>query len=88
MLVITAGAAFVGTTNNYRSMFDEGDPHFAAFLEFEDTYGPSNSALIAVAPQAGTVFSRHALSVIEELTERSLAHTVCNPRRLPDQLFT
>ncbi len=69
MLAVSAGAVFVGTTNDYRSMFDEGDPNFTAFLDFEDTYGPANSALIAIAPRNGSVFSGSALSVVEELTE-------------------
>ena len=68
MLVMTAGARFIGVTNDYRSLFSEDDPQLAAWEALEDTYSVSRTALIAVAPQEGSVFTRATLGAIEELT--------------------
>ncbi len=69
MLAMTAGAGFVGVTNDYRSLFDEDNPQLAALNGLEATYGASNRALIAVAPREGSVFTRETLRAVEELTE-------------------
>ncbi len=69
MLAMGAGARFIGVTNDYRSLFDEDNPQLIAFDTLEDTYSTSNAALIAIAPGAGSVFTREALGAIEELTE-------------------
>ena len=69
MLAVTAGAGFVGVTNDYRSLFDEDNPQMAALDALEETYGASNRALIAVAPRTGSAFTRETLGVVEALTE-------------------
>ena len=69
MLAVTAGAGFVGVTNDYRSLFDEDNPQLAALNALEETYGPSNRALIAIAPREGSVFTRETLAAVEALTE-------------------
>ena len=69
MLAMTAGAGFIGVTNDFRSLFDDDNPQLVAFDAFEDTYSASNTALIAVAPRKGTVFTRKTLGAIQELTE-------------------
>ncbi len=69
MLGLTAGAQFITTTNDYRIMFGEDNPQLAAFNALENTYAASNKVLIAIAPRAGSVFTRETLSAIEELTE-------------------
>ena len=69
MLAMTAGARYIGVTNDYRSLFDEDNPQLAALDALEATYGASNAALIAIAPATGSVFTREALGAIEELTE-------------------
>ena len=69
MLVVTAGARFIVVTNDYRIMFGEGNPQLAAFDSLENTYSESNTALIAIAPREGSVFTRETLGTIEELTE-------------------
>ncbi len=71
MLALTAGARFVGVTNDYRSLFDDDDPHLATLNAFEDTYGASNRALVAVAPRNGGVFSVKALIALANLTDRA-----------------
>ena len=69
MIALAAGARFIGVTNDYRSLFDRDDPYLAAFSAFEQVYGASNLALIAVAPRDGTVFGREALVALEALTD-------------------
>ncbi|MCY4065102.1 MAG: RND family transporter, partial [Rhodospirillaceae bacterium] len=69
MLALTAGARFIGVTNDYRSLFDADNPQLAAFNAFENIYGATNTALIAVAPGEGTVFTRKTLGALEALTE-------------------
>ena len=69
MVVMTAGVRFISVTNDYRIMLGEDNPQLAAFDALENTYSVSNKALIAVAPQEGSVFTREALGAIEELTE-------------------
>ena len=69
MLAMTGGVPFIGVTNDYRSLFDEGNPQLAAFDALEATYTDSNTALIAISPGEGPVFTREALGAVEELTE-------------------
>ena len=69
MLFMTAGARFVTVTNDYRIMFSEDNPEFAAFKALENTYSASNKVLIAIAPREGSVFTREVLEVVVELTE-------------------
>lgn len=69
MVALTAGVSFVGVTNDYRSLFDEDNPQLESLNVLEATYGTSNRALIAVAPQSGSVFDRPTLGAIEDLTE-------------------
>ena len=69
MLATTAGVRFITVTNDYRILFSEDNPQLLAFDALENTYSSSNSALIAVGPREGSVFTREALGAIEELTE-------------------
>ena len=69
MVAMTAGVRFITVTNDYRVLFSEDNPQLAAFDALENTYSVSNTALIAVAPDEGSVFTREALGAIEQLTE-------------------
>ena len=69
ILAVSAGARNVSTTNDYRSLFDKGNPQLAALDALENAFSPTNVALIAVAPRKGTVFTRATLAAIEDLTE-------------------
>ena len=69
MLAMAAGGRYITVSNEHRVMFGEGNPQLAAFDALEDTYAASNTALIAIAPRAGSVFTRDALGVVEALTE-------------------
>ena len=69
MLAITSGVRFVTVSNDYRILFSEDDPKFAALDALENTYSTADLALIAVTPQEGSVFTRETLEAIEQLTE-------------------
>ena len=69
MLALAAGARFVTVTNDYRILFRDDNLQLLAFNSLEDTYTASDRALIAIAPQNGSVFTREALDAIEDLTE-------------------
>ena len=69
MLILASGAPAIIVTNNYRNLFSEDNPQLAAFDALGNTYGSSDTALIAVAPREGSLFTREVLSAIEELTE-------------------
>ena len=71
LIVIVAGAGVpnLSTSGSYRVMFRDDNPHLREFDSLEDTYSASRSALIAVSPQEGTVFTRNTLAAIESLTE-------------------
>ena len=69
MLAVGAGAGSMAITSDYRVVFSDDNPEVLAFEALENTYSAPNRALIAVAPRDGSVFTREALSAIEELTE-------------------
>ena len=69
MLVLSIGLGFIVISNDWRDMLDEGNPQLVAFDALENTYSATNAAVVAVAPKGGSVFTRKALSAIEELTE-------------------
>ncbi len=68
MLATAAGVPGLSVSNSYRVLFGEGNPDLLAFDELQDTYVASRSALIAVSPREGTVFTRDVLAAVEELT--------------------
>jgi len=71
MLAFAAGAQnLVSVDVDVRNHFKKDDPRIIALDHLEDTYAISDSALIAVAPQSGTIFTQEALIAIEELTEQ------------------
>ena len=71
MLAMAAGGRFITVSNDHRILFGEDNPQLAAYDALEDTYTSSNTALIAVTPRQGTVFTRETLGVIEKLTEEA-----------------
>ncbi len=71
MLALTYGTRFIAVANDYRMLFSEDNPQLLAFDALENTYSASNSALIAIAPREGSVFTREVLGAIEELTEKA-----------------
>ena len=69
MVAAVAGLPGITVSNSYRVLFGEDNPQLLAFDELQDTYSASRSALIAISPREGTVFTRDTLTAIEELTE-------------------
>ena len=69
MLGMAAGGQYITVSNDHRILFGEDNPQLAAYDALEQVYSASNTALIAVAPKNGSVFTRQALGVIEALTE-------------------
>ena len=71
MLVLAAGAGrIVEVDVDVRNHFSGDDPHIVALEHLEETYALSDTALVAVAPINGSVFTREALVAIEDLTEQ------------------
>ncbi len=71
MLAMAAGGRFITVSNDHRILFGEDNPQLVAYDALEDTYTSSNTALIAVTPRQGTVFTRETLGAIERLTEEA-----------------
>ena len=69
MVVAAAGAPGISVSSSYRVLFGEDNPDLLAFDKLQDTYSASRSALIAISPREGTVFTRETLAAIKELTE-------------------
>lgn len=69
MLALVAGMPGLTVSGSYRLLFGKDNPHLLAFDELQDTYSASRSALIAITPREGSVFTRETLAAIEELTE-------------------
>lgn len=71
LVLVVAAAGAPGTTisSSYRVLFGKDNPDLLAFDELQDTYSASRSALIAVSPREGSVFTRETLAAVEQLTE-------------------
>ena len=69
MALMTAGAQFITVSDDHRILLGKDNPQLAAFDVLQDTYSESNTALIAIAPRRGSVFTKETLRAIEELTE-------------------
>ena len=69
MAAAAAGLPGVTVSSSYRVLFGADNPELMAFDALQDTYSASRSALIAVSPREGSVFTRDTLAAIEELTE-------------------
>ena len=71
IVVLAAGARYIVVVDvDVRNHFSKDDSHIVALEQLEDTYALSDAALVAVAPQKGTVFTRETLVAIEDLTEQ------------------
>ncbi len=71
IMILAAGLwRLVAVDVDFRNHFSEDDPHLVELDEFEDTYAISDTALIALAPRSGDIFTREALVAVEELTEQ------------------
>ena len=68
MVLSAAGGDRIIVANDFRQLLGKDNPELAALNALEDTFAASNTVLIAVAPQKGSVFTRRTLGAIEELT--------------------
>ncbi len=69
MLAFASGGRNVAVTNDYRILFKDNNPELLAYDALKNVYAVSDRALIAIAPQNNSVFTREVLGAIEELTE-------------------
>ena len=69
--VMSLGIPRVYITSDHYVLFNEDNPELQTFEQFEDTYVETNRAVIAIAPQDGTIYSRAALALIEHVTKES-----------------
>ena len=71
ILILATGARHIIMVDvDIRNHFGSDNPHIMALDQLESTYAISDTVLIAMAPQNGTIFTRDNLVAIEELTER------------------
>ena len=71
ILALVAGAQYIVNVDvDFRNHFSKDDPNLVALEEMEDTYAFSDTVLLAVAPQSGTIFTRETLAALEEMTEQ------------------
>ena len=69
--VLGSGARFLSFTNDYRVFFSKENPSLTAFENLQDTYTRNDNVLIMLLPRSGTVFDRHVLQAVKELTEKA-----------------
>ena len=71
ILALMAGAQYIVNVDvDFRNHFSKDDPNLVALEEMEETYAFSDTVLLAVAPQSGTIFTRETLVALEEMTEQ------------------
>lgn len=71
MAILAAGSTRLTVVDvDFRNHFGKSDPQLVALEQLEDTYALSDVALVAVAPNNGTIFTQETLVAIEELTEQ------------------
>ncbi len=79
MMVVISGARFLPEpSSGLRDLMGADNEYMRAFDDFENIYSASNSALIAVTPEDGNVFTHETLAAVEELTEAGwlLPHSI------------
>ncbi len=79
VLALTAGTLYIVQVDvDYRNHFSEDDPQLIALEQLEDTYAISDTALVAVAPQNGTIFTRETLIAITVFRTTPISlHSIC-----------
>ena len=68
MVLTAAGVRFLTVKGDYRAVVGKSNPQLVSFDALENTYASTFVAMIAIAPQVGSVFTRETLAAIEELT--------------------
>lgn len=65
------GAKNLTMSSDYRYFFGKDNPQRLAFESFQNVYAKDDSALIVIEHESGTVFNKHTLKAIRDLTDRS-----------------
>ncbi|MDP3847858.1 MAG: MMPL family transporter [Pseudomonas sp.] len=74
LLLVVAGAGGLGGYHyslDHRVFFSAENPQLQAFEKLHQDYAKTDAVIIALAPQAGSVFTREFLGVLRDLTEKS-----------------
>lgn len=71
VLLAASGGRFLSFTNNYRVFFSEENPQLKAFDALERMYTKNDNVMFIISPKDGNVFTKEALSAIEELTTQA-----------------
>lgn len=64
-----SGGQYIRFNNDYHIFFDDDNPQVLAFDAMQEKYTKDDNAFIVIAPKDGNVFTREALSAIEELEQ-------------------
>jgi uncharacterized protein len=78
-VVTGMGAMNLKFNNDYHIFFSDQNPHVLAFDGIQEKYTKDDNAVIVIAPENGKVFTREALSAIEDL-EKSAWQTPYSTR--------
>ncbi len=71
VLAAANGVRFLTINRDNRVFFSKENPQLQALEALENTYIKRNNVFFAIAPKNGNVFTREALTAVEELTEAS-----------------
>ena len=71
VFVIGVGMKNLSTTSDFRIYFSEDNPQLVAFETLEKTYGKQDSLLFYIQPKNKNIFTKEALTLITELTDKS-----------------
>jgi len=71
VLTIGAGMKNLSTTSDFRIYFSEDNPQLVAFETLEKMYGKQDSLLFYIQPKNKNIFTKEALTLITELTDKS-----------------
>ena len=69
MVLVASGGERLVVADDFRQLLGPDNPQLGALNALENAYATSNTVLIAVSVDQGTVFTRRTLGAIEELTE-------------------
>lgn len=69
MLLAASGGERLVVADDFRQLLGSDNPQLGALNALENAYAASNTVLIAVSVDQGSVFTRRTLGAIEELTE-------------------
>jgi predicted RND superfamily exporter protein len=71
LIVILTASSLSKTkfSSDYRIYFSDDNTHLQAYEDLQATFTKTDNVMFVLAPKDGEVFTRHTLSIIEELTD-------------------